>query len=383
MRVRGNHSLNCPCLCNCLEFFKRRSYGKILNVQSLALLSTMGRQRKLEFGAEEDQVVAKANQLIQGRHDFTTAEQRIFVSMIAKLDRDMETFPEQKIRIGDVCKPSGIDPSNLYRRVDEITDNLLDKKVSVRQNDDQGEETRFKKYNVFSMCEYEKGSGTVTAKFNDDMAPFLLKLKERFTLYLVTVFLRLRSRYSTQIYERLKMRQDLRHLSLSVEDLRRQLSIEDKYSKFSDLKRSVLEQAREELKEKADIYFTYRVNRINNSPQSIDFFIHDNEPVIQEILDGNESMPDTLPGRRENGRGETGAGAEETARSGSPNVDAKGLFLSDRDQAEIRSLDQNQVKDLYEKAKRQVTREEEEGSSDVYLESMIASRMEKLWSESP
>ena len=343
----------------------------------------MDKQRKLEFGAEEDQVVAKANQLIQGRHDFTTAEQRIFVSMIAKLDRDMETFPEQKIRIEDVCKPSGIDPSNLYRRVDEITDNLLDKKVSVRQNDDQGEETRFKKYNVFSMCEYERGSGTVTAKFNDDMAPFLLKLKERFTLYLVTVFLRLRSRYSTQIYERLKMRQDLRHLSLSVEDLRRQLSIENKYSKFSDLKRSVLEQAREELKEKADIYFTYRINRINNSPQSIDFFIHDNEPVIQEILDGNESMPDTLPGRRENGRGETGAGAEETARSGSPNVDAKGLFLSDRDQEEIRSLDQSQVEDLYEKAKRQVIREEEGGSSDVYLESMIASRMEKLWSESP
>ncbi|WP_341481200.1 replication initiation protein [Salinibacter ruber] len=179
------------------------------------------------------------------------------------------------------------------------------------------------------------------------------------------------------------MRQDLRHLSLSVEDLRRQLSIENKYSKFSDLKRSVLEQAREELKEKADIYFTYRINRINNSPQSIDFFIHDNEPVIQEILDGNESMPDTLPGRRENGREESGAGAEETARSGSPNVDAKGLFLSDRDQEEIRSLDQSQVEDLYEKAKRQVIREEEGGSSDVYLESMIASRMEKLWSESP
>jgi hypothetical protein len=64
-------------------------------------------------------------------------------------------------------------------------------------------------------------------------------------------------------------------------------------------------------------------------------------------------------------------------------VDAKGLFLSDRDQEEIRSLDQSQVEDLYEKAKRQVTREEEGGSSDVYLESMIASRMEKLWSESP
>jgi hypothetical protein len=341
----------------------------------------MPKQQKLEFDAQEDQVVAKANQLIQGRHDFTTAEQRIFVSMVAELNRNMETFPEQEIRIEDVCKPSGIDPSNLYRRVDEITDNLLDKKVSVRENDDEGEETRFKKYNVFSTCEYERGSGTVTAKFNDDMAPFLLKLKERFTLYLVTVFLRLRSRYSTQIYERLKMRQDLRHLSMSVEALRMGLSIEDKYSKFSDLKRSVLERARKELKEKADIYFTYRINRKNNSPQSIDFFIHDNEPVIQEILEGNENVPDSLPGRKENGKERLREDAEGKSQSGSPNVDAKALFLSDRTQEEIQYLDQDQVDHLYEQAKQQVTREEE-GGSPVYLESMIASRMEKLWVQS-
>lgn len=338
-------------------------------------------QQKLEFGAEEDQVVAKANQLIRGRHDFTTAEQRIFVSMIAKLDRKMETFPEQKIRIESVCEPSGIDPSNLYRRVDEITDNLLDKKVSVRQNDSEGEETHFKKYNVFSMCEYKKGSGTVTAKFNDDMSPFLLRLKERFTLYLVTVFLRLRSRYSTQIYERLKMRQDLRRLSLSVKALRRELSIENKYSKFSDLKRSVLERARKELKEKADIYFTYRINRKNNSPQSIDFFIHDNEPVIQEILKGDESMPDSVPGH-EGGTGiKSGDSVQEKSEGEPPKVDAKALFLSDRTQAEIQSLNQVRVNELYDKAQEEVVAEEESGS-DVYIESMIASRMEKLWSQS-
>ncbi len=342
----------------------------------------MSKQRRLEFDAQEDQVVAKANQLIQGRHDFTTAEQRIFVSMIAKLNRNMETFPEQKIRIEDVCGPSGIDPSNLYRRVDEITDNLLDKKVSVRQNNSQGEETRFKKYNVFSMCEYKRGSGTVTAKFNDDMAPFLLKLKERFTLYLVTVFLRLRSRYSTQIYERLKMRQDLRHLSMSVGELRRELSIENKYSKFSDLKRSVLERARKELKEKADIYFTYRINRVNNSPRSIDFFIHDNEPVIQEILEGNESMPDSVPGRKEQKENEPANSVKgEEGQREPPNVDAKALFLSDRTQEEIQFLDQDQVDDLYGQARDQVTREEGE-VSEVYMESMIASRMEKLWGES-
>jgi plasmid replication initiation protein len=341
----------------------------------------MSKQRKLEFDAQEDQVVAKANQLIRGHHDFTTAEQRIFVSMVAGLDRKMETFPEQEIRIEDVCAPSGIDPSNLYRRVDEITDNLLDKKIAVRENDDQGGEKRFKKYNVFSTCEYEKGSGTVTAKFNDDMSPFLLRLKKRFTLYLVTVFLRLKSRYSTQIYERLKMREDLRRLSLSVEALRRGLSIENKYSKFSDLKRSVLEKARKEMKEKADIYFTYRINRKNNSPQSVDFFIHDNDPVIRKIVEGDNNIPETVPGKKVKKELDLEDGSKDKSKSGSPKVDAKNIFLSDRNQEEMQSLNRDQVNALYEEAEQHVVREESSGS-EVYLESMIASRMEKLWDES-
>lgn len=344
----------------------------------------MLKQRKLEFDAREDQVVAKANQLIRGRHDFTTAEQRIFVSMIAGLDRDMETFPEQEIRIKDVCSPSGVDPSNLYRRMDEITDNLLEKTVAVRQKNDQGEEMKFKKYTVFSSCEYERGSGAVKAKFNDDMAPFLLKLKKRFTLYLVTVFLRLRSRYSTQIYERLKMRQDLRRVSMSVENFRKHLSIENKYSKFSDLKRSVLEKARKELKEKADIYFTYRIHRQNNSPQSIEFFIHDNEPVIQEILEDNSSVPGPVPGRKSQIGGSEDADREDDAETDGqadrPNVDAKALFLSDRTQEELQSIGRDRVDELYEEARQRAKREEPQGG-EVYIESMTASYMENLWKE--
>ena len=61
------------------------------------------------------------------------------------------------------------------------------------------------------------------------MRPFLLDLTERVTLYLITGFLRLQSKYSTQIYELLKMRQGLRKIKMSVAEVRDVPALGDKY----------------------------------------------------------------------------------------------------------------------------------------------------------
>lgn len=323
-------------------------------------------QKRLEFQAEEDEVVAKSNELVRARHSFTTIEQRILVSMVSQLDRDTTEFPVQKVQISRICELSGTDSADVYHRIDEITDSLVEKTVDIRKTDEEGRETGFRKYPVFQTCEYDKGSGYIRAQFNDKMSRFLLQLKKRFTLYLVTVFLRLRSKYATQIYEVLKMRQGLRRYEVSVEEFRHTLNLEDKYNQFYQLKRRVIEQARNELREKADIYFTYKVHRQNQSPQSIEFFIHENEDVIEEI----EAERDELAGR-----------AREVPKSseGPQSVQAKELFWGGRSQSEVDKLTTEKVNDLYEKSRKQIIREEGEDSSETYLQSMIFRRMEALW----
>lgn len=328
-------------------------------------------QKRLEFEAAEKEVVAKSNELVRARHSFTTTEQRILVSMVAKLDRGTTEFPVQKIRIDDICELAGTDSSNMYRRIDEITDNLVEKTVDIRKRDEEGRETGFRKYPVFQTCEYDKGSGYIRAQFNDKMSPFLLRLKERFTLYLVTVFLRLRSKYSTQIYEILKMRQGLCRYKVSVEEFRRTLNLEDKYSRFYQLKRRVIEQAREEMREKADIYFTYKVQRKNNSPQSIEFFIQENEDVIEKI----EAERDELAGKVERPR-------RDGPNAGPDSVHAKDLFWGNRQQGEVDELTNEKVNALYEEARARVVREEGEDSSETYLQSMVFRRMEQVWTGS-
>jgi plasmid replication initiation protein len=340
-------------------------------------------QKRLEFGANEKEVVAKANDLVRARHSLSTVEQRIFATMVANLERGEDEFDVQEVSLGRVCDLSETDKSNVYRKADQIADDLLDRSVEVQTETEDG--TReFTKYNCFSLCRHREGSGTIEAKFNDDMRPYLLRLKEKFTLYLISVFLRLRSKYSTQMYELLKMRQGLRRLRISVDELRRTLALENKYKRFTDLRKRVIEQARKELHEKADIYFTYKVYRKNNSPQEIDFYIHENEEVIEEIREEAGSVPDDATGRK----GMLGGGTvskerwqpdeENSAGQSAPNVDAKAIFKSNLTQEELQSLSETRLEQLYEEA-RDAAREQHANAGAVYVESIAAREMERIW----
>lgn len=345
-------------------------------------------QKRIEFDAGEKEVVAKANDLVRARHSLSTVEQRIFATMVANLERGEDEFAVQEVSLRRVCDLSGTDKSNVYRKADQIADNLLDRSVEVQTEAEDGSR-EFTKYNCFSLCRHREGSGTIEAKFNDDMRPYLLKLKEKFTLYLISVFLRLRSKYSTQIYELLKMRQGLRRLRISVDELRRTLALENKYKRFTDLRKRVIEQARKELHEKADIYFTYKVYRKNNSPQEVDFYIHENEEVIEEIREEAGSLPDGATGRQDmlgggtpgKNRGSIERWQPEKKNSGeasAPNVNATDIFKSNLNQEELQSLSETRLERLYQEA-RGAAQEQHANAGAVYIESITARKMEELW----
>ncbi|WP_259046361.1 replication initiation protein [Salinibacter ruber] len=354
----------------------------------------MGHQKQLELGAPSDKVVAKANDLIRARHSLSTMEQRVLVMMVAKLSRESE-FPVQEIPIHEIADISDIDGSNVYRAAQDICDSLVDQTVDIHDQSEEGNR-RYTTYNCFSMCQYEEGKGVIRAKFNEDMRPFLLELKRRFTLYLVTVFLRLRSKYSTQIYELLKMRQGLSNLRMSIEEFRWKLGLEDKYQEFAQMKRRVIEQARGELKKRADIYFTYRVIREGRSAKEIQFYIHENEEVTQELkeeVSALENSQDTTVSRsdksaqqeREATAGDSRDQEPSTPVLGAtstegPQVDGKRMFLEDLSQEEISSLSGSELDEIHEKARNQV----EEGNPDA-VSSVLAykthSLMKELWED--
>ncbi len=241
---------------------------------------------------DEGDIVVKANHLIRGRINWTKMEHRVVAMLVAQLKQEDESFEMQRVHISDLMDMAQVSSRDIYDRAEEVCRKLLNQKVHVRTSTDDGRRV-YQGYNCLSTCRYVEGSGYIEAKFNDDMKPFLLQLKRQFTMYRLQNFMRLSSQHSMRMYELIKMREGLRHLCLSVEELREVLCCEHTYDRFSDFKRYVLERARTEIADTCDIYFTYKVERDGRTPVRVRLLIHQPDaPCTDPVLIWREGAGD-------------------------------------------------------------------------------------------
>jgi plasmid replication initiation protein len=240
---------------------------------------------------DEGDIVVKANHLIRGRINWTKMEHRVVAMLVAQLKQEDESFEMQRVHISDLMDMAQVSSRDIYDRAEEVCRKLLNQKVHVRTSTDDGRRV-YQGYNCLSTCRYVEGSGYIEAKFNDDMKPFLLQLKRQFTMYRLQNFMRLSSQHSMRVYELIKMQEGLRHLCLSVEELREVLCCKHTYERFSDFRRHVLERARTEIKGTCDTYYTYTVERDGRTPVRVRFLIHRwDETGTPPLVEREEDIP--------------------------------------------------------------------------------------------
>lgn len=232
--------------------------------------------------------IVKSNDFVTARYDWSALQQRMVLMMIAQLDPFAEDFGTQTVRVADLKELSDLSSKAYYERVTDAARALLDQKIFV-----QTKEGNWRGYNLLSYAEAREGEGCVEARFNPDMRPFLLRLKQRFTRYVLQNVMRLQSPYSIRIYELLQQYADIGHRTISVAELRYLLILEDKYPRWYDFKRRVLEQARKEINELTNLRCRYTEIRKGRQVIAVRFYIQTRragaeagaaEPVQQRLF---------------------------------------------------------------------------------------------------
>jgi plasmid replication initiation protein len=265
---------------------------------------------------DESDIVVKANQLIRGRINWTKLEHRVVAMLVAQLKQEDESFEMQRVHISELMDMAQVSSRDIYDRAEEVCRKLLNQKVHVRTLTEDGRRV-YQGYNCLSTCRYVEGSGYIEAKFNDDMKPFLLQLKRQFTMYRLQNFMQLGSQHSMRVYELIKMREGLRYLCVSVEELREVLCCEHTYDRFSDFKRYVLERARTEIADTCDVYFTYKVDRDGRTPVRVHFLIHQRKDQESENQESEVGPPTLIRRERDGDSSSSPHGSSTTGRDGS------------------------------------------------------------------
>lgn len=235
-------------------------------------------QFSFDFCLDTTNYVVQSNDLIGGKQALKLNSAKLIRSAIMQVVRDDEELKPYIITINELSGLLNVPASNIYRDIEDITDDIIKNPVYVRENKD-GKTIRFIKIPWVTRCEYNADIG-VAINLNEELKPFLVNLKEHYTQYTLQEVLSMRSVYAIRIFEILQSKimnsnvpRNGVHIILSVQELRECCDCEDKYPAFGNFKNKVIDKAVKEINRVTYYDITFSYQKKGRSVVAIDFFI--------------------------------------------------------------------------------------------------------------
>lgn len=236
-------------------------------------------QLVFDFCLDARNYVCQANKLIGGKQALKLNSAKLIRSAIMQVCIEDQELKPYIITIAEVAKLLNLEKSNIYRDIDEITNDILNNPVYIKEQN--GKDVKWIKIPWVTRCEYHSDLG-VALKLNDELKPFLLNLKEHYTQYSLDSVLVMKSVYSIRLYELLQSKITTRTLpkkgmdiELSLEMIRECCGCEStSYDKFANLRQRVIDAAVNEINEKT--LYTLSYDYIKKGKSVIGFIFHIN-----------------------------------------------------------------------------------------------------------
>lgn len=202
---------------------------------------------KVELSKIKAGTVVKANALIQeSRFELSLRQQRIILYLISQIEMGDEDFQVYEFPISEFNRVCGLEKSggSDYQVVKDAIKAIADKSIWIRED---GRETLLRWIEKPSI---DLRTGKVSIRFDNDMKPYLLQLKNNFTSYELVYTLHFRSKYSIRLYEYIKSihyNETAPYEKRCEIDKLRSIMGAELYKTYRDFKRRVLELAVKEI----------------------------------------------------------------------------------------------------------------------------------------
>lgn len=237
---------------------------------------SMGKQQALL----PDEVVKKSNAIARARWQPESVwEPRIVALVASKVRTDDEDFQTYRIPVAEL---TGISDENLsgyqYQEIRKCIIHLAKATILIQGENNQ---RNFMAYPIFSACGYE--DGYLIARFDPDLKPHFLNLREQFTEYSLMQFLMLQSGYSQRIFEFLKSWSNVPEVIITVEELHNLLNTPPSFrSDFRQFRTRVIEKAYKDIHKKTSLHFEWEPIKIGRSVEKIRFLFSNSEFIYSD-----------------------------------------------------------------------------------------------------
>ncbi len=245
---------------------------------------------------ERNMKVYKADKLIQrARYELTITEQRFVLYVMSKIKPEDTPECEYVINLRDFQFVCGTEDHDSYTHIKQWLKHLADKSWWLLTGN---EEVLVRWFNKIKIT---KDSGIVTVRFDEDMFPFAFKLAEQmrstgstYTSYMYRYILPMRSTYSVRLYELIKSYQkNNTKWEFDIDELKHLLDCE-RYVRYPDFRRFILNTATEEINKYTDTNVEYHT--IQKGRKVIGIVFEFKEKSMKELIKAHHAELTELDG---------------------------------------------------------------------------------------
>ncbi len=230
-----------------------------------------------------------ANKIIRGKQKMTIYEAKLIRILISQIKKDDENFRMYRTDIKKLAEFLGTDRKNIQREIRNVCKNLMRQIVEIENGKD------WEILHWVSYAKYDSEMGTIMLMLSEEIAPYVLALKERFTRYQTKNILTMQSFYAIRLYELLQMRigmdkKKTMMYQFGISELRTILECEKKFKQIGEFKRFVLDIAIKEISDRTEYRCTYECNKTGRIITDIIFYLELKEQEKGEVEDRKEKQ---------------------------------------------------------------------------------------------
>ncbi|MCC9168987.1 replication initiation protein [Pontibacter harenae] len=237
--------------------------------------------------------VAQHNTLARAHFGLDNLQARIFTLLLQGIERRDSELKDTYIKMSDLVNYSI--GGTTYKQLDAACKTLSQKVINTEPDKKIGADY----YPIFEYVKIKSGShGFILGKFSKHVKPYLLDLKENFSLGEVTKLMELESGYTHRMFWFLRSYIHLGKVNISVEELKDTILGEKaerkgkaSYERYYDLKTKIIDAGIQELERvellKVEVDDS---DRYRNAVKSVTFFITKPSEAAVTPASTNNSM---------------------------------------------------------------------------------------------
>ncbi len=225
---------------------------------------------------KKHEILMKHNDLVKSRYNITLNENRLFIYILYKLQREKKGVLSCEISRDELEKFIKRKNDVSINGVKAMLETLRKKNISIKTALDDGSYV-WSSYGFINGWDYFSKTDTFRIEASERIYVLLHDyLKEGYTPVNLNIWLTLKNSYAQRFYELLRLWSSSKDsINYKVSELRELLILENKYPKYSELRKRVIIPAIEELNSTGYFEISYEENKKGRNIDSVDFIVKD------------------------------------------------------------------------------------------------------------